>query len=269
MIPKPFSHPISLRARIVGVVLGITVSPAVASQLYAQECPTATAARTGWSRHADARYAVEISAPSSYRTVNFNRRGSNYDSLAGSIPQPFAVWKTAATRLEFHSPTSYEAEAVLRFTGPIWTLKTEAGNLQLMIWRSIGKQYTGRDTTYFNASGEIRQPGLPHVVVHLIAHDSVGLLENLQILQTLRRPKPDDTPTSSHSTWLSLWLRCVRTGICNAGMAAGTRSALYDSEDAFSYHVALYAQSGNRKRAVATRGIDCSRASSPYNLRVL
>lgn len=203
-MPGPFSCLFSPRGFVVRTVLGFAVS--MASQLGAQPCPTATVARTWWGHHADTRYAVEIWAPRSYRTVNFNNRVSNNPSPADTIPLPFAVWKNAATRLEFHSPTSYEAAAVLRFTGSICTLKTEAGDLRLMIWRSIGKQYTGRDTTYFNASGEIRQPGLPNVVVHLIAHDSLGLLDNLQILQTLRRPKPDGQHTSFASAWLSRWL---------------------------------------------------------------
>jgi hypothetical protein len=160
------------------------------SQPPVQPCPTATASTFWWIRHSDYRYAVEISAPRTYRTVNTNRQGSNYHSPDDSLPLPFFVWRDAATRLEFHDPMSYDATAVLRFTGPTCILTTESGDLRLMIWRSIGKQYTGRDTTYFNASGELRQPGLPHVVVHTIAHDSVGLLENLQILQTMRRPKP-------------------------------------------------------------------------------
>lgn len=106
------------------------------------------------------------------------------------MPLPFAVWKDAATRLEFHSPASHEGTQILQASGTACILKTEAGSLRLRIWRSIGYQYTGRDTTYFNASGELRQRGRPYVVLHTIAHDSVGLLENLQILQTMRRPKP-------------------------------------------------------------------------------
>ena len=75
--------------------------------------------------------------------------------------------------------------------GPSCTINTAAGNFRLKTWRHIGMQHNGRDTTYFNAGGEIRLPDRPPMFVKLTAHDSVTLLGNLQMLQTLQLLKPN------------------------------------------------------------------------------
>ena len=97
----------------------------------------------------------------------------------------FSLWKSAATRLDFVGPTHRTAETVRLATGNECTMKTAAGSFALKVWRSIGVQFNGRDTTYFDAGGEITLPGRPRMYVKVTAHDSLTLLNNLQILQTL------------------------------------------------------------------------------------
>ena len=91
--------------------------------------------------------------------------------------------------MEFVGPTDRRAVDVGRAEGTACVLKTAAGSLRLRLWRWIGTQYDGRDTTYFSAGAEITLPGQTRMFVKLAAHYSVTLLGNLQILQTLQLRK--------------------------------------------------------------------------------
>ncbi len=181
----------SHRSHITRILVAIAALgyTAGALQLHSQPCPAATAPRFWWGRHTGEGYAIEIRAPRSFTTINYSRRGSNLNGAADTIPFPFVVSKTAVTRLGFYSPTAREVLAIRNVTGRTCMLQTAAGELRLIIWRRKDYLHDGRDTTHFNAWGDIRNPGMPHVVVHVTARDSLGLLENLQVLQTMRRLK--------------------------------------------------------------------------------
>lgn len=146
-------------------------------------CPKATSSDTFWPRYENADYGISLSAPWSYRRINFN---SGSDT---TVAFPFSLWKNAVTRVEFFSPRSFEAEGLRTSVGRSCDLRTEIGDLRMVTWRSIGKLYDGRDTTNFNARGEIRYAGKLIAVIHLSSLDSLSLLDNLQILQTIRRLK--------------------------------------------------------------------------------
>lgn len=147
--------------------------------LSAQACPVATSSQSDWVRHESWEFGFEISGPPSFERINLSSRSDSTSSA-------FSLWKNAATRVDFVGPTHASADGIRRATGTACTLKTAAGSFQLIIRRSIGVQYNGRDTTYFHAGGEISLPLGRRMLVELTAHDSLALLGNLQVLQTLR-----------------------------------------------------------------------------------
>ena len=154
-----------------------------AATTYGQRCPVAKSSQTDWVRHESRAFGVEILAPPSFHQVNWSSRSDSTSAL-------FSLWKNAATMMDFAGSTHDIAAKVTSAKGITCVLKTTAGSLRLKVWRWIGTQYDGRDTTYFDAGGEITLPGRPRMFVQLSAHDSVTLLGNLQMLQTLKLLKP-------------------------------------------------------------------------------
>jgi hypothetical protein len=146
-------------------------------------CPKATSSTAVWPSLENEDYGIAISAPLSYRRINFASRSDT------TIASPFSLWKNAVTRVDFFSHRSYDADTVRDPAGHACVLRTEIGDLRVVIWRSIGKLYDGRDTTHFNARSEIRRAGKAIAVIRLSSLDSLTLLDNLQILQTIRRLK--------------------------------------------------------------------------------
>lgn len=155
-----------------------------ASTTHGQRCPVATLNQTDWVRHESLELGVEMLAPPSFRNVNWSSRSDS------TSPAPFSLWKNAATTVDFVGPTDRRAVNIGLAKGTACVLKTASGSVRLKMWRSIGGQYNGRDTTYFDAGGEITLPGRPRMFVQLSAHDSVTLLGNIQMLQTLKLLKP-------------------------------------------------------------------------------
>jgi len=151
---------------------------------YAQPCPVAKAKQSDWVRHESTEFGVAISGPPSFEQVDWASRSDPTSPL-------FSLWKNAATTVEIVSPTDRRAVNSGLVKGASCVLKSAAGTFRLKLWRSIGVQYNGRDTTYFDAGGEVRLPGRPPMFVIVSAHDSVTLLGNLQMLQTLKLLKPN------------------------------------------------------------------------------
>lgn len=151
---------------------------------YAQPCPVARARQSDWVRHESPEFGIAISGPPSFDQVDWASRSDPSSPL-------FSVWKNAATTIDFVGPTDRRAVNIIAVTGSSCLMKTAAGSFRLKMWRHIGRQYNGRDTTYFDAGGEIKLPGRRPMFVTLTAHDSVTLLGNLQMLQTLQLLKPD------------------------------------------------------------------------------
>ncbi|MEP6779271.1 MAG: hypothetical protein ABJC26_05220 [Gemmatimonadaceae bacterium] len=150
-----------------------------AATTYGQPCPVATSSQSGWVRHESREFGIEMLAPLSFDRMNWSSRSDSTSLL-------FSLWKDAATTVDFAGPTHRIAKYVGSAKGTACVLKTAAGSLRLKVWRWIGGQYDGRDTTYFDAGGEITLPGRPRMFVKLTAHDSLTLLVNLQMLQTLK-----------------------------------------------------------------------------------
>ena len=151
-----------------------------AATAYGQPCPVANSSQTGWVRHESREFGIEMLAPPSFDRMNWSNRSDTTSS------PPFSLWKNAVTTVNIAGPTNMLVDNVGRAKGTACVLKTVAGSLRLKMWRLIGAQHNGRDTTYFSAGGEITLPGRPRMVVKLTAHDSVTLLGNLQMLQTLK-----------------------------------------------------------------------------------
>ena len=150
---------------------------------YGQSCPVAKASQAGWVRHESPEFGIAISGPPSFDQVDWASRSDSSSPL-------YSLWQDAATTVDFTGPTNWRAENIRAVTGPSCLMKTAAGTFRLKTWRHIGMQHNGRDTTYFNAGGEIKLAGRLPMFVKLTAHDSVDLLGNLQMLQTLRLLKP-------------------------------------------------------------------------------
>ena len=151
--------------------------------VHAQRCPVANSSQTGWVRQESREFGIEMLAPPSFDRMNWSSRSDSTSPL-------FSLWKNAATTVDFVGPTDMRADNIGRAKGTACVLKTAAGSLRLQVWRWIGVQYDGRDTTYFSAGGEVTLPGRPRMFVKLTAHDSLTLLGNLQMLQTLKLLKP-------------------------------------------------------------------------------
>ena len=162
------------------MVSAVLVTALSGGTTHGQACPVATLSQSDWVRHESREFGIEILAPPSFDRPNWSSRSDT------TTRAPFSLWKSAVTRVDFGDPTSMMVASVGRAIGPECILNTAAGSLRLKIWRWIGRQYNGRDTTYFDAGGEITLPGRPRIFVKLAAHDSVTLLGNLQILQTLK-----------------------------------------------------------------------------------
>ncbi len=150
----------------------------------AQSCPVATARQTDWVRHESAEFGVAISGPPSFEQVDWASRSDSSSPL-------FSLWQDAVTTVDFVGPTDRRAVNIIAVTGSSCLMKTAAGSFRLKMYRHIGRQYNGRHTTYFDAGGEIKLPGRRPMFVKLTAHDSVTLLGNLQMLQTLKLLKPN------------------------------------------------------------------------------
>jgi hypothetical protein len=144
-----------------------------------QPCPVAQLSQAGWVRHQSRDFGIEMLAPPSFDRKNWSSRSDSTSAL-------FSLWKDAATTVDFAGPAHWISGRVREATGTACVLKTAAGSLRLKVWRWIGGQSNGRDTTYFDAGGDITLPGRPRMFVKLTAHDSVTLLGNLQMLQTLK-----------------------------------------------------------------------------------
>ena len=154
-----------------------------AAPTYGQRCPVANSSQAGWVRHESQEFGIAVLAPPSFDRMNWSSRSDSTSPL-------FSLWKNAATTVDFVGPTDRRAVNIGLAKGTACVLKTAAGSARLKMWRSIGGQYNGRDTTYFDAGGEITLPGRRRMFVKLSAHDSVTLLGNLQMLQTLKLLKP-------------------------------------------------------------------------------
>ena len=157
---------------------------ALAATASAQPCPVATASMDGWVRHQNREFGLEILGPPSFAPKDWPNR------LDPSIAL-FSLWANAATTVDFVGPTDRTAEHIRSVTGAGCVLTTAAGPVRLKMWRHLGVQYNGRDTTYFDAGGEITLLGRPPMFVGLSAHDSLTLLGSLQILQTLKPLTPE------------------------------------------------------------------------------
>lgn len=151
---------------------------------HAQACPVAKASQADWVRHESPEFGIAISGPPSFDQVDWASRSDLSSPL-------FSLWKNAATTVDFVGPADRRAVNIIAVMGSSCLMKTAAGSFRLKMWRHIGRQYNGRDTTYFDAGGEIKLPGRRKMFVTLTAHDSVTLLGNLQMLQTLLLLKPD------------------------------------------------------------------------------
>ena len=161
-----------------------TLSVFTFATTYSQSCPVAKASQSNWVNHESRKFGIAILGPPSFREIDWSNRSDSTSPL-------FSLWEDAATTLDFVGPTDGAAETIVRTTGTACVMKTAAGSFRLKMWRHIGVQYNGRDTTYFDAGGEIKLSGRRRIFVKLTAHDSVTLLGNLQILQTLRLLKSD------------------------------------------------------------------------------
>ncbi len=162
----------------------VALSTAVVAPAQAQLCPVATTNEASWARHQSRDFGIEISGPTSFVPKDWPNRSDP------SAPM-FSLWANAATTLDFVGPKDRTAEQIRGVTGQGCVLTTAAGPVRLKMWRHVGVQYNGRDTTYFDAGAEIILAGRPPMFVKLTAHDSLTLLGNLQILQTLKPLKPE------------------------------------------------------------------------------
>lgn len=161
------------------LALAVLLTALSANSMHAQQCPVAKSSQAGWVRHESGEFGIEMHAPPSFRNVNWSSRSDSTSPL-------FSLWKNAATTVDFVGPTDRRAVNIGLAKGTVCVLKTAAGSVRLKVWRWIGTQYDGRDTTYFDAGGEITLHGRSRMFVKLTAHDSVTLLGNLEILQTLK-----------------------------------------------------------------------------------
>lgn len=163
------------------------IAIATATTATAQSCPDATASRLPWLEHEGRAFGLAIRAPLSFRPKRWENR-SDTTSLE------FSLWENAVTTIDFSDPTHWLARDVTRAQGDSCTLGTRAGAVRRKLWRITAVLPGPRDTTYFRAGGELRLPKHPRVLVLVTAGDSLALLRNLQILQTLRPlevSKPD------------------------------------------------------------------------------
>lgn len=160
-------------------VIAATIALLNPTDTNAQPCPVAKLNPTSWVRHQSADFGIELLAAPVFRAVEWSSR-SDSTSLR------FSLWQDASTRIEFLGSTHWSAKTVTKARGPSCTVRTSAADVRLKIWRSVGGLPDGRDTTYFNAGGDLVLPGKPRMIVWLHAHDSVTLLSQLQMFQTLR-----------------------------------------------------------------------------------
>lgn len=161
----------------IGLLASFVCASAFCAQ--AQACPVAHASETGWVTHQSSEFDIEIRSPTSFRKMNWSSRSDSSTAL-------FSVWKDAATTLDFAGAGHRIAANVNAAKGKSCALKTAAGDFTLTVLRWTGGQSNGRDTTYFDAVGQFRIPGHSAMFIKLTAHDSLTLLESIQILQTLR-----------------------------------------------------------------------------------
>jgi hypothetical protein len=150
----------------------------------AAACPKATSPTAIWADHGSESYDIGISAPRPYRRMSFDSRSDT------SVIAPFSLWLNAITQINVIDPRAYAARRVQEATGDVCILATNMGDVRLVMWRSRSILYDGRDTADFNAGGIVTSVGRPTFVVHVFARDSATLLDNLQILGTMRRLQP-------------------------------------------------------------------------------
>ncbi len=147
-----------------------------------QPCPVAAISMATWVRHQNRDFGIEISGPPSFVPKDWPNRSDPSAIL-------FSLWANAATTLDFVGPSDRTADQIRTIPGAGCVLTTAVGPVRLKLWRHVGVQYNGRDTTYFDAGGEVALPGRAPMFVKVTAHDSLTLLHNLQILQTLKSLK--------------------------------------------------------------------------------
>ena len=162
------------------VLFGALNANAVAAQRQSdakpRECPSGSFQTSLWVPAREPDLGIELARPSDYQAHHWESVSDTSRGVAISF------WRNAANTIDFNGLGSTSRD---RSIVPC-LIHLRSGDLEMRIERTTSKLSGGGDTTYFIGRGVITPVGMRLIHVQTGARDSTALLEQLEVLRTIR-----------------------------------------------------------------------------------
>ena len=141
-----------------------------------RECPSGSFHTSLWLRAREPALGIELARPFGYRAKHWE----SVSDTTGGVAISF--WRDAANTIDFNGLGS---RSIDRSLVPC-LLHMRSGDLEVRIGRSTSTLADGRDTVCFIGRGTFTPIGMRSIWVEIGAMDSTALLEQLEVLRTIR-----------------------------------------------------------------------------------